>query len=330
MDPDIYDEYIVLNSSQLPSKKRNTDPKPVVFNKNNIASIISTTFFIISSAIFNLNEFYDTVLEPVEELYLSPFCAIEYTEMPIEQWEEWKENEWKNWKIGLEEDWEAFHDAIQNEKNKWFEGIEKEWENWMKTMEQKLKNFSEHINNTYPSITLKTKYDLDESHWEQLIKSEGKQLMEIEWNNWIYHHESFLNVWCLKAWLKWKNDKIVQWLQKDWKLKEDAYWQNWEKMWRLVGNPTDRTNWLKWRKRNDNQIIEWNLWVTTKEKLYINHKWDKWINWKNDKNILFHEWMECFINKWIGEKKWNMFVSIGEQTSPNKRKTFTAHMDASK
>ncbi|SBT83560.1 tryptophan-rich protein [Plasmodium ovale] len=301
-------EYTGPNSSNWDLE--NKDNAPLVVHKNLITSFIYTALFFLSSSILNLSNMSQSLFTQTSKPVNIPLYAITYPEVPLEISEEWKENQWENWKINLEDDWEKFHSSIENEKNKWLQGMELDWENWKRDMENKLRKCNEDMSKAYDYSILEKHLYWDESEWQEWIKSQGKNFMEGEWEKWIYENESYLNIWCMKKWLKWKNTKLVPWIRNEWKRREDFYWENWEKTWETSLYAADRINWLNWRKRNDREMMEWNFWVTTKEKLYINPKWDKLSEWKNNKKILFYDWMEYFINEWIRDNTRPVFSRL--------------------
>ncbi|KAI4840186.1 tryptophan-rich antigen [Plasmodium brasilianum] len=273
---------------------------------NVLTSIFSAIMYLFSSTSVLLSR----VTQPppmTQSLHYNMPPAIEFHPGLLGKTEEWKDNEWNKWLGNIEVEWNEFYNTIENEKMKWLVGKEKDWNDFIKFMESKWMHYHENLENIKSDI-LKKSLTLDENEWKEWMTTEGKELMEKDWKNWINDNESYLDVWSVKEWLKWKNQRIVTWIMTDWKCEEDKYWSKWEESWARSVNLQDRANWLNWRERLNKEMVQWNSWVMNKEQYIRENRSNNWSKWKNDKQIMFNLWMESFINSWIREKQWFIWV----------------------
>ncbi|KJP85545.1 hypothetical protein AK88_04811 [Plasmodium fragile] len=274
---------------------------------NFLSSIMSSLMYLFSSTSVLLSN----ITRPstnVPSLQFNPTPAIEYHPRYLGRTEEWKDNEWKNWMHKLEGEWIDFNNTIEREKGKWINAKEKDWEEFIQFMDNKWMHYNVDLERDVKSDILKKSLTLDEEEWKEWIKTEGKDLMERDLRNWITNNESYLDVWSVKEWLKWKNQKIVTWIMTDWKCEEDEYWSKWEESWAKNPNVQDRTSWLNWRERLNKEMVQWNSWVMMKEQHIRENRSNIWSKWKSDKHVLFNLWMDSFINRWIHEKQWFVWV----------------------
>nr|ACC68833.1 tryptophan rich antigen 39.8 [Plasmodium vivax] len=309
---------------QLMRRTRAPLPMPPT-NKNNrsfFSSIVSAIMYLFSSS----SVLFSNIAHPppnTNNLQFNAPHAIEYHPRLLDKTEEWKDNEWKNWMGKLEGEWVDFNNTIEKEKGKWLNGKEKDWDEFIQYMDNKWMHYHDGLDEEVKSDILKRSLTLDEIEWKDWIKTEGKELMEKDWKNWITNNESYLDVWSVKEWLKWKNQRIVTWIMTDWKCEEDEYWSKWEESWAKSPNMHDRTNWLNWRERLNKEMVQWNSWVMMKEQQIRENRSNNWSKWKSDKHVMFNLWMDTFINKWINEKQW--FVWVKERNQLRSRGRYLAY-----
>ncbi|EUD64377.1 hypothetical protein C922_05227 [Plasmodium inui San Antonio 1] len=227
----------------------------------------------------------------------------------IEKSEELKKYAWNNWFIKLETDWNYFNATLENEKQTWFDEKEKEWQEWLKSMEDRWTHYNEDMETELKLYILKNSQGWDENQWETWIKNDGKKFMEINFNKWIGENYSDYNAWVVKQWEEWKDGKILTWLLKDWRRNECEYWERFEDL--TLPEPLFErvySNWDKWNKRLTKETQQWEKWVSAKCELYKSSECKQWKKWKDDREVLFNNWMESFISTWIAEKKWNVCI----------------------
>ncbi|CAI7722558.1 tryptophan-rich protein [Plasmodium vivax] len=223
--------------------------------------------------------------------------------------DEWKKNEWNNWLIKTEEDWKLFNTSVENKKNRWLEKRDKELEVWLMNMQNRWLHYRENEENEYKAEAMKNSSTWDDSQWEQWIKTEGKKGMEADLKKWLNDKETFLDGWISKEWVQWKNERMLQWLSVDWKHKEDETFEHYKSSkFTNVLHIKKKKKWTKWKERTNKEKEEWNNWVKGKENLYVNNKWDKWLKWKKDKRALYSQKFLTFINKWISDKQWTVWI----------------------
>ncbi|KMZ81776.1 tryptophan-rich antigen (Pv-fam-a) [Plasmodium vivax India VII] len=222
--------------------------------------------------------------------------------------DEWKAKEWKAWMEQLDKDAEIFTTSLEHKKDQWLVQRELEWGDWVKSMEEKWNHYNEKMGSEYYSVIYKNTSAWSDEQWENWINTEAKQLMEIDWSDWISESESYVDVMMVKEWIVWKNNKIMEWIMRDWKCKEDEQWDAWEKnKWSKWFSINERKKWTQWKDRLSKETEEWTAWVENKEKQYLDNEDRKLVEWKKNNYILFNKWMESFINKWIKEKQWKHY-----------------------
>ncbi|KMZ84769.1 tryptophan-rich antigen (Pv-fam-a) [Plasmodium vivax Brazil I] len=227
----------------------------------------------------------------------------------IEKSEELKKYAWNNWFMKLQSDWKYFNSALENEKQTWFDEKEKEWQEWLKSMENRWTHYNENMDAKFKSYILKNSQGWDDNQWETWIKNDGKKFMETNYHKWIDENYSNYNAWVVKRWEQWKNEKILTWLLKDWRRNEFEYWYKFKNM--TLPEPLyerAKNNWNKWNKRLSKEKEQWKKWVAAKYELYENSECKQWKKWKDDREVLFNNWIESFINTWVADKKWNVWI----------------------
>ncbi|SOV22379.1 tryptophan/threonine-rich antigen [Plasmodium sp. DRC-Itaito] len=238
-------------------------------------------------------------------------------EESVAELDDWKKNEWIKWMDQTEEEWQLLKLWLEGEKNKWLEGKNKEYDIWLKHMDSKWTNYSKDIDEEYGSNLFKDSHTWNEKQWEKWMKTEGKEFMLQDFKRWLEESEGYLKSWLVKQWIQWKNMKILEWLMNEWRREEDEKWSLIEDTDQIrILNHKDRKEWLKWKERVTREKLEWKHWVELKENMNIYNKWKKWIKWKKNRLANFNEWSQNFIEKWIRDKQWNVWI--------NERKTYTS------
>ncbi|EUD64343.1 hypothetical protein C922_05282 [Plasmodium inui San Antonio 1] len=231
-------------------------------------------------------------------------------EMPEEQLEKWKNKEWKKYMANIEEEWQLLNLWIEEQRQNWIDSKDKQLENWMNEMENKWMDI-DNIDKEYGCRLIKSclKGD-DESQIKEKLKHELKNLIYRDWKSWIQENESQLNTWLIKLWIQWKNNKISKFLMAEWKLKENEYWNEWEKTetWKwLYFNK--RRQWETWKKRVTNEKQEWENWVRIKEERVIYSKYKKLTLWMNKKKPSINQWVESLADKCVNDSRWNTWIN---------------------
>lgn len=223
-----------------------------------------------------------------------------------EKTDEWKENEWNKWKLKLEDNWKQFNLSLIKEKNEWIQNVTKDWNEWMQNMQHKWTHYIENMDESHKSHILEKSLTWNNADWENWVNTELKGLIDNEWQNWINQIESQRYTWIEDKWVHWRSYQILTWLKSDWKHDENICWLRKEYIeWNKPSKVRNTGGWLKWKERIYKQSLEWLYWVQNKEKIIQNIKCSGWIRWKDDKNKIFNQWKECFLNNWIREEKWN-------------------------
>ncbi|EUD65131.1 hypothetical protein C922_04417 [Plasmodium inui San Antonio 1] len=223
--------------------------------------------------------------------------------------DEWKRNEWNKWLIRTEEDWKLFNKSVENKKNRWLEKKDNELEVWLINMQDRWMHYRENEKNEYQSEAMKNSSNWHHTQWEQWIKTEGRRSMEEDLKKWLNDKETFLDGWLSKEWVQWKDGRMLQWLSLDWKNKENETFEHYNSSeFTDVLHGRKRKKWTKWKERTNKEKEEWNNWVRGKENLYVNHRWDKWLKWKRHKRALYSPKFVSFINKWVDNKQWKVWI----------------------
>ncbi|SBT31577.1 tryptophan-rich antigen [Plasmodium ovale wallikeri] len=211
--------------------------------------------------------------------------------------------QWNNWMMNLRVDWKYFKLSMEYEKEKWLD--EKEWElqQFMEAMEDNWMHYNEHIDRQYDTDILEKCVTLNETQWEEWIKTEAKQFIEKDFKVWIDQIHLQLYDTIMKEFVQWKNNKIKNWLMTYWNCNEDEYLANWEYMsLAKLLFITENKYWITGEKE---QLMKW---LQNREAAYKNSEWNQLSEWKNDKILLFNDWLKSFINKWVSGKQWKVWV----------------------
>ncbi|GAW83977.1 variable surface protein [Plasmodium gonderi] len=225
-----------------------------------------------------------------------------------EKSEEWKANEWKKWIAELDKNSETFASFLKQKKEEWILQRELEWKEWIKFMEEKWDHYRENVNQELDPLIFNDASTWTDEQWKNWMKTKGKQLIENDWKNWVSKINSYRGAVMDAEWIQKKNDKIMEWVKKEWKCKEDNYWDSWENnTWSKWFSLKERKKWTQWKDRLNKEAEEWIAWVADKENQYLGDAEEKLEEWKKNHYILFNKWMQSYINKWIAEKKWNHY-----------------------
>ncbi|SBT58741.1 tryptophan-rich antigen (Pv-fam-a) [Plasmodium ovale wallikeri] len=247
----------------------------------------------------------------------NPFQAIEYRRAPPrDKVEEWKRNAWTDWMMQLEVDWKEFNLQIEEEKKAWIDEKEADWEQWIRNLQTKWLHFNPNLDSEYNISILEKQENWDERQWKLWISTEGKQLLEQDLKNWFTNIESVYCKWTMNEWHEWKNEKIKEWVTTEWKVNEDSYWSKYDDTMVQTLSPVEKNQWFKWKERIYKEGIEWKNWAAIKESRYVNSNWNYWSEWKNDKRMLFNEWIGAFVDKWIRQKQWYVWVEERKNHTP--------------
>ncbi|GAW80089.1 tryptophan-rich antigen [Plasmodium gonderi] len=233
---------------------------------------------------------------------------------PEQKTDEWRQNEWNKWEDKLEEEWGIFDENLEDETDELIKICENEWDTWFEGIKNKWTHFSENLDDQYKIEVLGESLKWNESSWKFWIKTDGREIIQKDLNNWIASKESYLYEWVSNQWVKWKSAKLQEWFNSKWKLEENEYWEKWEKKFNNLKNQTqevkskDYDKWLDWKNRTKQEFDQWHEWAEFKDNIYINHYWKKWKKWKNNKRNLFYGWVDSYVHKWIRDNKWMVLV----------------------
>ncbi|SBT87547.1 tryptophan-rich antigen [Plasmodium malariae] len=232
--------------------------------------------------------------------------AIAYEQKLVKKSEHMKKCLWVNWLNRLEMDWRNFHYSLLEKKENWLREKENDWEVLVKYIESRWNRHDELMNLSYKYYILKISVTWNENQWEEWIRSEAKHLIQIEWENFVYENEYYLDLWIFNNWTQWKDEKIMSWQMQNWKLNEDKYWAKMAKhKWSKSLFSKIKSNLIEWNKRKRTEKKQWEKWVHKKQNFYMNNnEWDIWIQWKEHKMFLLNELKESLVKKWMDEKKW--------------------------
>ncbi|GAW83886.1 tryptophan-rich antigen [Plasmodium gonderi] len=223
--------------------------------------------------------------------------------------EEWKVNEWNKWMRQLEEQWHFFNMSLDNKASEWMKQKDGEFEKWITDMQTKWMNYNHNLDIEYNTDLYKKCYMWDETDWKTWIRTNGKKLMEEDWVKWINDNECKLNEWLNYDWTQWKSLNNFNWEMSEWKSDEYEMWEDWDNV-NLTKwlNTKKRKKYLIWKTRIEKEREQWDNWVASKNELTLKNKHIKWKEWKDEKRLIFNEWVGNFINTWISKKQWNAWV----------------------
>ncbi|KAI4833837.1 uncharacterized protein MKS88_000326 [Plasmodium brasilianum] len=239
----------------------------------------------------------------------------------IDKAEEWKRKEWVQWMMKLEVDWKEFNLQIEAEKKAWIDEKEQEWIQWLKYEQKKWLHFNPNLDSEYKINFFEKSETWDDSQWKLWISTEGKQLLEVDLKNWLSENETIYCKWTLDEWNEWKNNKIKEWITTNWKVNEDQYWSKYDDVSALALTPLEKNQFYKWKERIFREGIEWKNWSAIKESKYINSNWNAWSEWKNEKLMLFNHWVNSFVEKWVRQRQWNVWIDERKNMLVNEKTT---------
>ncbi|KAI4840189.1 tryptophan-rich antigen [Plasmodium brasilianum] len=236
--------------------------------------------------------------------------------------ETWKTREWNKWMKNMDVFYELFSMNVEEKISYWEWMKQRSWNEWLKFMNNKWSHYNENIYVEYRSEVFWICKSWVDTNWTEWIEKNGKSYMTIDWEKWIQEvHSSFCKL-VINEWDQWTKEKINEWNTSKLKLEEDEYWD-------INGNNNDRKkkiikdwlNYYRWRKRINRESDEWVTWIKEREETYKNHCNNIWLEWEKSKIILFGDWMNSFIKRWIIKKQWNKPQTLSEGKGTNNRQT---------
>ncbi|EUD67847.1 hypothetical protein C922_01459 [Plasmodium inui San Antonio 1] len=255
----------------------------------------------LSAAADNLEDFLDKRSNEIERV---THDALKDTSEGTEEVEEWVEDEWREWMDELQMDWKEFNCSLESEENKWYGKKEKEMIKFIKSIEEKWLDFNENMHETLKYGILKIPLMWDFSEWKEWINEDGKHIIKHQWDNWTTSNQTLYYKLIMKEWLKWRNQKIKQWLKRNWLLHEGRILENWERMpYTKILAISEKKPWFKSNAQIINERDCFVNWIKKKEDFLNSQAIDKWENWKYYKNDFFQKWMDSFLSHWLNIKK---------------------------
>ncbi|SBT72695.1 tryptophan-rich protein [Plasmodium ovale] len=232
-----------------------------------------------------------------------------------EQSEEWKRAEWDKWMNKMEKELRLFDLSIDVQKKKWEKLREIEWKKWINQIENKWMHYNKNIYVEYRSEIFWNGLKWDESQWEKWIQLEGREYLVGELKNWVNEYHTSFNELIVKELEKWTSKKIKEWESKSWKIDEDNYWKRWKNKtkWPKYLYLKKWINFCTWKKRLRRETKQWLKWIKSKEDVYKNKWCDKWLEWKRNKGHDFFQWLDSFVEKWVKQKQWNVWLDEREK-----------------
>ncbi|KJP85541.1 hypothetical protein AK88_04807 [Plasmodium fragile] len=243
----------------------------------------------------------------------------------IERTEEWKRKEWCDWKEKLEEDWKVFNEELQNEKKKFVEQKQQEWDTWIKSIDTKWTHYNPNMDKEFHTNVLECSANWTETQWREWIKAEGRLYLDVEWKKWFFEKQSHLDELFVKKWIQWKKDKIINWLISDWKREEQEHWEEFEKKpWSSkLFQIFQKRDYEAFKERTNEEWDDWFDWVKTKDNVFITNILDPWIEWTDEKSVLYDQWVESFITNWINKKQWTVWACERRSAAAKEKATLT-------
>lgn len=310
------------NNSALASQKSYSRTTPTRSYRSapkfstSLLSRLTILIFALSCAVFVNTASGAAPNRPNKNGFVSP-ALIGFGELNIEESEEFKRMAWNNWMLRLESDWKHFHESVEEDKTKWLQGMDSAWSDWLRSLQSKWSNYSEEMLKEYNSNVMEVSAKWNDGQWVTWIKTDGRSILEAQWEKWIEKADYQLQKLILDKWIKWKNDKIRSWLSSEWKTEEDYYWSNIERSTTAKWlREAERIHWIRWKERISRESEQWLNWVQMKEGVYINVEWKKWLQWKNDRKILFNKWSTNLVYKWTLKRQWTVWIK--EANNKNK------------
>ncbi|SBT87549.1 tryptophan-rich antigen [Plasmodium malariae] len=282
----------------------NTNTRALINNTMNLSVILYIIFLsiILSAA----PTFYVNTSNTTNELKSSLIFKKNNGQLT----ETWKTREWNKWMKNMDVFYELFSMNVEEKISYWEWMKQRSWNEWLKFMNNKWSHYNENIYVEYRSEVFWICKSWVDTNWTEWIEKNGKSYMTIDWEKWIQEvHSSFCKL-VINEWDQWTKEKINEWNTSKWKLEEDEYWD-------INGNNNDRKkkiikdwlNYYRWRKRINRESDEWVTWIKEREERYKNHCNNIWLEWEKSKIILFGDWMNSFIKRWIIKKQWNVWLN---------------------
>ncbi|KJP89492.1 hypothetical protein AK88_00935 [Plasmodium fragile] len=254
----------------------------------------------LSGAADILKDFFDKSRKEIERF---THVTLNDTSEGTEKVEEWVKDEWSEWMTEMQMDWEEFTSSLESEKNKWF-GKKEEMIEFIKSIEDKWLHFIQNMHEMHKFGILKISSMWNYSEWQEWIHKDGKRIIEAQWDNWTTSNKTLYYKLIMKEWFKWKNQKIKQWLKRNWIYHEGRILQNWERMpYTKILAMSEKKPWFNSNAQIMNERDCFLNWIKKKEDFLENEESDKWENWKYYKNDFFQKWMDSFLSYWLNIKK---------------------------
>ncbi|SCL99846.1 tryptophan-rich antigen [Plasmodium chabaudi chabaudi] len=232
----------------------------------------------------------------------------------------WKKKEWKKWVKDLENDWEAFNIEMNNEKDEWIKKKEQDWNLFLTELENKWNHYNKHLDAEFDTNIISKYSSWVPNEWIDWMKTDGIRFIYMEWKKWVLESHNEFSDKFVDKWMAWKKDRILSWSKLDWKRKESQKWAgfNQKRFKRL--HYLDNKRYNEYINRTKAERNQWNDWVKTKDNMFVENLLDPYLSWKDDKHILYKEWVEKFVTKWINQKQWNVWIA-DQYAAPFKKET---------
>ncbi|EUD65133.1 hypothetical protein C922_04419 [Plasmodium inui San Antonio 1] len=223
---------------------------------------------------------------------------------------EWKEKKWSEFMKSIEKGFKGFMVYLEKEKNSWLEGRNKLWEEWKVNMEKKWDHYDEI---TFKEL-LSTKADdalkWTDKEWTDWVNKYGRIAWTGAWKEWVNEQDLIFKQGIERDWNNWTDFQENKFGSIQWKFLETFGW----KYWKNHADPDDplfpikMEKMNKWQDRVKKEEEEWSKWLEEKRTEHIDVEWDKWVEWKKENNKKFIDWMEAFVEKWINNKQWTVWI----------------------
>ncbi|KJP88774.1 hypothetical protein AK88_01464 [Plasmodium fragile] len=215
---------------------------------------------------------------------------------------------WNSWMKKLNNEWSSYNVYIHNERTKWFQQKEIEFLQFIQNFQLKWMHYNKELLQDYSFDFYKKSLKWKDSKWIQWIEKDGESIMMMDIDIWIDQIRAEYNLWQLKAWEQWKNNKILDWLLSEEKCDQYQYWLKWEYSNKKPSLRNEKLDWYKWKKIRQSEAKDWQKWVREKEQALIEVKNLIWQNWKEEKKKVFFSMLNHFIKNWIANKQWKVWI----------------------
>ncbi|KEG01383.1 tryptophan-rich protein tryptophan-rich antigen [Plasmodium vinckei vinckei] len=221
----------------------------------------------------------------------------------------WKKGQWRRWIYTLEQDWNAFNIEMNNEEYEWIKKKENDWNLFLIELENKWNHYNKNLDDEFETNVISKYSSWDSKKWIDWMKSDGIRFIYMEWKNWVLESHNEFSDNFVNKWMKWKKNKILSWSKLDWKRQESQKWDKFEQKRFKSLHYLDNKRYNEFINRKKDEQNQWNEWVKTKDNEFVENILNKYLMWKDGKHILYKEWVETFITKWINQKQWNVWIA---------------------